>query len=210
MRRRQEPPLVAAFPSQAAGMGPAAVSSYKRSAMSLMSVGPGPDFPDVVNVIIEIPAQTGPVKYEVDKYTGAVFVDRFMATSMFYPCNYGYVSQTLGQDGDPVDVLVITPHPLLPGTVIPCRMVGMLRMEDESGGDAKLLAVPADHLTRSYLKVRDVHDVAPELLASIEHFFVHYKDLEPGKWVKTQGWTGCEDALAELRESALRYRDEGK
>ncbi len=174
--------------------------------MSLNAVGFGSEFPKVVNVIIEIPAHTGPVKYEVDKETGAVFVDRFMATSMFYPANYGYVPETLGLDGDPVDVIVVTPQPLLPGTVIPTRIVGMLQMEDEKGSDAKLLAVPSDKLTTNYQHIRDIEDVPQELRSSIEHFFVHYKDLEPGKWVKTQGWTDAEQAQQELLESAERHQ----
>jgi len=175
--------------------------------MSLNAVTPGPDAPDIVNVVIEIPANTGPVKYEVDKYTGAVFVDRFMSTSMFYPCNYGYVPDTLALDDDPLDVVVVTPHQLLPGVVIPCRMVGMLKMEDEAGPDAKLLGVPADHLTPVYREVKEATDLPAQLLASIEHFFVHYKDLEEGKWVKTDGWDDAAAARAELITSLERYRE---
>jgi inorganic pyrophosphatase len=122
--------------------------------MSLSSVSPGPRAPEEVNVVIEIPAATGPVKYEVDKVTGAIFVDRFMATPMFYPCNYGYVPETLAEDGDPADVLVVTPYPLLPGSVIVAKPVGVLRMEDESGYDAKILAVPPAKLTAEYADVR--------------------------------------------------------
>ncbi len=174
--------------------------------MSLDAVGAGSDVPTMVNVIIEIPANTGPVKYEVDKATGGVFVDRFLSTSMFYPCNYGYVPETLAPDGDPLDVIVITPHPLLSGVVIPCRLVGMLRMEDEAGDDAKCLGVPADHLTPLYREVRDIGDVAESLLSTIEHFFVHYKDLEEGKWVKTRGWADAQQARAELEASLATYR----
>jgi inorganic pyrophosphatase len=176
--------------------------------MSLNSVGAGPDVPDVVNVVIEIPAQTGPVKYEVDKYTGAVFVDRFLATSMFYPCNYGYVPETLAADGDPLDVAVVTPQPLLPGSVIPARLVGVLQMEDEAGGDAKCLAFPADHLTTQYRAIRDLADVSTHLRATIEHFFVHYKDLEEGKWVKTRGWEDAAAARKSLEEAVANYREQ--
>ena len=175
--------------------------------MSLSAVTPGPDSPDIVNVVIEIPANTGPVKYEVDKYTGAVFVDRFMSTSMFYPCNYGYVPQTLALDDDPLDVVVVAPHSLLPGVVIPCRFVGVLRMEDEAGDDAKLLGVPADHLTPVYREVFEAVDLPTQLLASIEHFFGHYKDLEEGKWVKTNGWGDAAAARAELVSSLERFRE---
>ena len=174
--------------------------------MSLDGVGAGPDVPNVVNVVIEIPANTGPVKYEVDKATGAVFVDRFLSTSMFYPCNYGYVPDTLAADGDPLDVIVLTPHALLSGVVIPCRLVGMLRMEDEAGDDAKCLGVPADHLTPLYQDVRDIGDVSDSLLSTIEHFFVHYKDLEKDKWVKTRGWGDASEARAELEASLAEYR----
>jgi inorganic pyrophosphatase len=174
--------------------------------MSLDGVGAGPDVPSVVNVVIEIPANTGPVKYEVDKATGALFVDRFLSTSMFYPCNYGYVPDTLAADGDPLDVVVIAPHPLLSGVVIPCRLVGVLRMEDEAGDDAKCLGVPADHLTPLYRDVRDIGDVSESLLSTIEHFFVHYKDLEEGKWVKARGWGDALEARAELEASLATYR----
>ena len=156
--------------------------------MSLSSVSAGAAAPDEINVVVEIPANTGPVKYEVDKDSGAVFVDRFMATSMFYPCNYGYVPDSLADDGDPLDVLVITPHPLIAGTVITVRAVGVLQMTDEAGDDAKILAVPVSRVTRNYDGVKDPDDLPPELLATVEHFFAHYKDLEAGKWVKISGW----------------------
>jgi len=175
--------------------------------MSLMSVPPGDKVPEEVNVIIEIPDQTGPVKYEVDKDTGAVFVDRFLTTSMLYPCNYGYVPNSLALDGDPLDVLVVTPQPLISGTVIPCRLVGVLQMEDEAGDDAKLLGVPADHLTRQYRAVKEYTDLPESLLATIEHFFAHYKDLEANKWVKVAGWAGSARAHRELEESLARYED---
>jgi inorganic pyrophosphatase len=156
--------------------------------MSLKAVGPGENVPDEINVIVEIPANTGPVKYEVDKESGAVFVDRFMATAMFYPCNYGYVPDSLADDGDPLDVLIVTPHPLIAGTVIRCRPVGVLKMSDEAGDDAKIVSVPVRRVTRIYEQVQQVADLPEMLVKSIEHFFAHYKDLEEGKWVKIEGW----------------------
>ena len=155
--------------------------------MSLNNVPAGKDMPEVVNVIIEIPAHADPVKYEVDKDTGAMFVDRFMATCMHYPVNYGYVNNTLSLDGDPVDVLVMTPFPIISGSVIKCRPVGVLNMTDESGTDAKVLAVPVDKLSTIYRDVKDINDVPELTKQQIEHFFSHYKDLEPGKWVKIDG-----------------------
>ncbi|WP_102794508.1 inorganic diphosphatase [Bowmanella denitrificans] len=175
--------------------------------MSLNAVPAGKNLPEEVNVIIEIPAHSDPVKYEVDKESGAIFVDRFMATCMHYPTNYGYVPHTLSEDGDPVDVLVITPFPLLAGSVIACRPVGVLKMTDESGTDAKVLAVPKDKLSTIYRNVKDIEDV-PELLRNqIEHFFEHYKDLEPNKWVKIDGWDNAEAAKAEIVSSVKRYED---
>ena len=175
--------------------------------MSLSAVPPGRHLPNEINVIIEIPANTGPVKYEVDKVSGVVFVDRFMATPMFYPCNYGYVPETLAEDGDPLDVLVVTPHPLLPGTAIACRPVGVLKMTDEAGDDAKVLAVPLDTLTSEYREVAGVDDLPHQLVRRIEHFFAHYKDLEPGKWVRIDGWADRAAALAAIEDSLARHRE---
>ena len=177
--------------------------------MSLNNGPAGKDMPEVVNVIIEIPAHADPVKYEVDKDTGAMFVDRFMATCMHYPVNYGYVNNTLSLDGDPVDVLVMTPFPIISGSVIKCRPVGVLNMTDESGTDAKVLAVPVDKLSTIYRDVKDINDVPELTKQQIEHFFSHYKDLEPGKWVKIDGWADAEAAKAEIVSSAKRY-EEGK
>jgi len=173
--------------------------------MGVGNVGPGENVPKEINVIIEIPAAGVPVKYEIDKATSAMFVDRFMATSMYYPCNYGYVPHTLSEDGDPVDVLVITPFPLISGSVVRCRPVAVLKMTDESGPDAKLLAVPVDKLTPKYKNGKTAQDVDPGLLASIKHFFEHYKDLEPGKWVKVEDWAGPETAEKEIIDSISRY-----
>ena len=175
--------------------------------MSLSAVPPGLRVPDELNVIIEIPANTGPVKYEVDKVSGAVFVDRFMSTPMFYPCNYGYVPETLAEDGDPLDVLVLTPYPLLSGSVVAARPIGVLRMADEAGDDAKILAVPLDRLTTEYREVVSPETVPGQLIARIEHFFAHYKDLEPGKWVRLDGWGDADAAREIVIGSLARFRD---
>lgn len=175
--------------------------------MSLNAVPAGNNVPDEVNVIIEIPAHADPVKYEVDKDTGALFVDRFMATCMHYPTNYGYVPNTLSDDGDPVDVLVMTPFPLLSGSVIRVRPIGVLKMTDESGEDAKVLAVPIDKLSTIYREMHKIEDVPALLLHQIEHFFQHYKDLEPNKWVKIEGWEGAEAAKQEITSSVTRFEE---
>ncbi len=173
--------------------------------MNINKIGVGDKAPNEFNVVIEIPAQSGPVKYEVDKASGAMFVDRFMSTAMFYPCNYGYIPQTLSEDGDPVDVLVITPVPLIPGSVVKVRPIGVLKMTDEAGPDAKLLAVPTEKLLPMYSFMREYSDVLPHLLAMITHFFEHYKDLEVNKWVKIDGWEGSESAKKEILQSIERY-----
>lgn len=173
--------------------------------MNLDRVGPGETIPNDVNVIIEIPSHSDPVKYEVDKKTGAMFVDRFMNTAMHYPCNYGYIPKTLSEDGDPVDVLVVTPIPLISGSVIRCRCIGVLKMTDEAGPDAKLLAVPIDKLCRMYRQVQSPEDLPDMLLAQITHFFEHYKDLEDAKWVKVEGWSGATDAEQEINDAIERF-----
>ena len=173
--------------------------------MNLDRVSSGRDIPNDFNVIIEIPAHGEPIKYEVDKATGAMFVDRFMSTAMHYPCNYGYVPHTLSDDGDPVDVLVITPIPLLTGVVVRCRPVGMLKMEDEAGMDAKVLAVPIDKLTNLYRDIESPRDLPESILHQISHFFAHYKDLEAGKWVKIEGWVGAAEAKTEIMSGVERY-----
>lgn len=174
--------------------------------MNLEKVGPGENAPEEINVIIEIPSHSDPVKYEVDKHTGAMFVDRFMNTAMHYPCNYGYVPHSLSEDGDPVDVLVITPVPLISGSVIQCRPIGMLQMTDESGPDAKILAVPVDKLCTSYRQVTSYKDVNEMMLAQIRHFFEHYKDLEKNKWVKVEGWEDGDAAQGEIGASIARFQ----
>ncbi len=175
--------------------------------MNLDRVTSGRDLPNDFNVIIEIPMHGDPIKYEVDKETGAMFVDRFMSTAMHYPCNYGYIPHTLSEDGDPVDVLVITPVALITGVVVRCRPVGMLKMTDEAGVDAKLIAVPVDKLCSIYKDVKSPEDVSPLLLAQISHFFEHYKDLEPNKWVKVEGWVGAEEAKEEIMAGVDRYKN---
>jgi len=175
--------------------------------MNLDRVTPGKKAPDEFNVIIEIPAHADPVKYEVEKETGAMFVDRFMITSMHYPANYGYVPHTLSDDGDPCDVIVPTPIPLLTGSVVICRPVGLLRMTDESGDDAKVLAVPVDKITKRWSHVEGPEDMPEELMQRIAHFFEHYKDLDEGKWVRVGGWEGIEAARQEILKSIEMYND---
>jgi inorganic pyrophosphatase len=173
--------------------------------MSLDNVTPGKNVPESFNVIIEIPMNADPVKYEVDKATGAIFVDRFMSTAMHYPTNYGYVPKTISGDGDPVDVLVITPVPLIPGVVVKCRAIGILKMEDEAGMDGKVLAVPIDKVLSLYTRWQKPEDLSPVRLKTIAHFFEHYKDLEDGKWVKILGWEGPESARQEIMEGIENY-----
>jgi len=175
--------------------------------MNLDRVTAGEKVPDEFNVIVEIPAHSDPVKYEVDKETGAMFVDRFMNVAMHYPCNYGYIPHTLSEDGDPVDVLVVTPFPLISGTVIKCRPLALLKMTDESGPDAKIIAVPIDKLATLYRQTHSIEDLRPELLKQIEHFFEHYKDLENNKWVKIDGWEGIESAKQEVTGSITRFEN---
>ncbi len=175
--------------------------------MNLDRVSAGSDVPNDCNVIIEIPMRGDPIKYEVDKETGALFVDRFMSTAMHYPCNYGYIPRTLSDDGDTSDVLVLSPMPLITGVVVRCRPIGMLKMEDEAGGDAKILAVPTDKLTGLYRAVQSPRDLPEITTRQIAHFFEHYKDLEPGKWVRVSTWVGAEEAKAEILASVTRYND---
>ncbi|MCD9458978.1 inorganic diphosphatase [Marinibactrum halimedae] len=175
--------------------------------MSFEKVPAGKNVPDEVNVVIEIPMNGDPIKYEIDKDSDAIFVDRMLGTAMHYPCNYGYVPNTLCGDGDPADVLVVMPLPLLTGSVIRCRPVGVLKMTDESGEDAKVIAVPVDKVTPLYKDVQTVTDLPELLLNQITHFFEHYKDLEKGKWVKVDGWEGVEAAKKEISDSVERYEN---
>lgn len=175
--------------------------------MNLDRVSSGRDAPNEINVIIEIPAHSDPVKYELDKDTGAMFVDRFMSTAMHYPCNYGYIPHTLSKDGDPADVLVLTPVPLISGSVVCCRPVGVLKMADESGDDAKILAVPIDKLCKSYRQLDNYRDLPHDLLDQIAHFFEHYKDLDEGKWVRVDGWGGLDEAKQEITASIQMHNE---
>ncbi|WFE69057.1 inorganic diphosphatase [Thiomicrospira sp. R3] len=173
--------------------------------MGYAAVTAGQDLPNDINVIIEISAFASPIKYEVDKDTDLVWVDRLQGATMAYPANYGYINQTLANDGDPVDVLVVTPHPLMVGSVIRCRPIGVLKMTDDGGEDAKVIAVPANKLTPIYKDITAVEQI-PLLKEQIEHFFKHYKDLEPGKWVKIDGWEDVESAKKEILDGANRYQ----
>ena len=173
--------------------------------MGLDLVSSGKDVPNEINVVIEIPKDAEPVKYEVDKASGAIFVDRVLSTPMRYPCNYGYVPRTLGGDGDPLDALVILPLPLVPGSVIRCHPVGMLKMTDEAGGDEKLVVVPVAKVFAGYAHIDDIGQVSSNWLERIGHFFEHYKDLEKGKWVKVEGWHGADAAKQEITEGVKRY-----
>jgi len=175
--------------------------------MNLDRVSSGNNVPNEINVVIEIPSHADPVKYELDKETGAMFVDRFMSTAMHYPCNYGYVPHTLSKDGDPVDVLVLSPVPLISGSVIQCRPVGVLLMTDEAGDDAKVLALPIDKLCKTYRQIDSCRDLPEDLLNQISHFFEHYKDLDEGKWVRIGGWGGVDEAKSEILDSLKLYED---
>ncbi|HHU93790.1 MAG TPA: inorganic diphosphatase [Alcaligenaceae bacterium] len=176
--------------------------------MSLTAIGYGDNAPEEFNVVVEIPMNSDPVKYEIDDSTGVVMVDRFMLAAMHYPCNYGYVPQTISEDGDPVDVLVLSPFPIQVGAVVKCRAVGVLNMEDEAGGDAKVLAVPVTKLYPPYRHINQPSDLPQEELDRIQHFFERYKDLEKGKWVKVQGWADADAAKAEISSSIERYKAE--
>ncbi|ADV65354.1 inorganic diphosphatase [Desulfurococcus mucosus] len=172
-------------------------------------LGPGSKAPEEVYVVIEIPVNSG-VKYELDKETGLLFVDRVLYTSMVYPFNYGFIPGTLEEDGDPVDVLVVSSEPLVPGSVIKARPVGVLETEDEKGRDAKIIAVPADKVDPRYSGVRDIGDIPEPVKQRIKHFFEHYKELEPGKWVKTIGWRNREEALKRIRAAIERAGTQAK
>jgi len=162
------------------------------------------NLPDEINVVIEIPMNDNPVKYEIDKDSGAIFVDRFIQVAMFYPCNYGFIPHTLSGDGDPVDVLVLSNYPVIPGAVMKCRPVGVLMMEDESGVDEKIIAVPIDKVDISFSNVKDINDVNNDVKLRIKHFFEHYKDLEKGKWVKILGWEDIKKAKSLIEEGVKR------
>lgn len=174
--------------------------------MDISKISPGVNPPYDINVVIEIPQGGEPVKYELDKESGALFVDRFLHTSMVYPSNYGFIPHTLSDDGDPCDVLVVGQSPVIPGAVIRSRPIGVLHMEDESGQDEKILAVPVDKLHPFYSKIKTHEDLPEILLEKIAHFFKHYKDLEKGKWVTIVKWEGPEGAAKLIEEGLTRAK----
>ena len=176
--------------------------------MNIDAIPVGPNPPWDVNVIIEIPQGGLPVKYEMDKASGALFVDRFLHTAMYYPGNYGFIPHTLSDDGDPCDVIVLNPTPVVPGCIIRSRPIGVLKMEDEAGMDGKVLAVPTDKILSIYTQWQKPEDMNPMRLKTIAHFFEHYKDLEPGKWVKILGWEGPQAAIQEVLDGIANYQKE--
>ena len=176
--------------------------------MRLDAIAIGNDPPNDVNVIVEVPVGGAPIKYELDKAAGALVVDRFLYTPMFYPGNYGFVPHTLSMDGDPIDVLVCNTRAIMPGGIMNCRPVGALIMEDDGGPDEKIIAVPAPHLTRRYEHVHNFSDLPEITLEQVQHFFEHYKDLEPGKWVKIQDWIDADGARTLIAEAIERARGE--
>ena len=176
--------------------------------MRIEHIAIGKNPPDDVNVIVEVPIGGEPIKYELDKKAGTLVVDRFLHTPMRYPGNYGMVPHTLSDDGDPIDVLVASTRPIVPGAVINVRPVGVLKMEDESGGDEKIIAVPSTHLTKRYINVKNYTDLPVISIEQIAHFFEHYKDLEPNKWVKIIGWGDAEEARKLIMESIDRAKSE--
>lgn len=178
--------------------------------MNIDAIAIGKNPPHDLNVIIEVPMGGEPVKYEMDKQSGALFVDRFLFTPMRYPGNYGFVPHTLCGDGDPLDVLVLNSRPVVPGSVMRCRPIGVLMMEDDGGRDEKLLALPVSKLTAEYEKVEDVTDLPEILLKNVEHFFTHYKDLEKEKWVRIGQWGDAAEARRVTLEAIERYQAEGK
>ncbi len=176
--------------------------------MNLDAISPGDNVPYDVNVVIEVPIGGEPIKYEMDKAAGALVVDRFLYTAMRYPGNYGFIPHTLSDDGDPCDVVVANTRAIVPGAVISCRVVGVLLMQDESGGDEKIIAVPSDRLTKRYAHVQDYTDLPDITIQQIEHFFTHYKDLEPNKWVKIIRWGNADEARKLVLEALNRGKKE--
>jgi len=174
--------------------------------MNIDAIKIGINPPDDVNVVIEVPIGGEPIKYEMDKASGALFVDRFLYTAMRYPGNYGFIPHTLSGDGDPCDVIVGNTRAVVPGAVMNCRIVGVLLMEDEAGGDEKLIAVPSPQLTQRYAHVQNYTDLPDITLKQIQHFFEHYKDLEPAKWVKIKAWGDAADARRMVMEGIERAK----
>ncbi|AJF00194.1 MULTISPECIES: inorganic diphosphatase [Pandoraea] len=174
--------------------------------MDFNSIPAGTSIPDDFNAIIEIPADASPVKYEADKGLNLFRVDRFLSTSMRYPANYGFVPSTLSRDGDPVDVLVVAPYPIQTGALVRCRPIGLMKMTDEAGEDAKVIAVPIDKICAASVGIEVLPDLGEALLSRIEHFFKHYKSLEPGKWVRFEGWGDIDAARKELLEAQAAFK----
>ena len=174
--------------------------------MSYNQIPAGKDLPNDIYVAIEIPANSSPIKYEIEKEFDALMVDTIVVSLMHYSASYGRVQNTLSEDGDALDVLVVTPYPVVPGSVIRARPIGILNMSDEAGKDAKLIAVPHDKLSVLYQDVKEPSDLPALLIEQIEHFFENYKDLEKGKWVKIDGWAGSEAAKAEIMKAAAAYK----
>ena len=174
--------------------------------MDIKKIPPGKNPPEDIFVVVEIPQGSG-IKYEVDKESGAVFVDRFLFTAMYYPFNYGFIPNTLADDGDPTDVLVISSEPVVPGSVIRCRPIGMLEMEDEAGIDTKVIAVPVSKLDRSFENIKDISDIPNAVREKIKHFFEHYKELEKGKWVKVKNFKSVNDAMEEIKKSIENFQN---
>ncbi|MFI4846933.1 MAG: inorganic diphosphatase [Candidatus Makana argininalis] len=178
--------------------------------MSLYKVTSGKKIPDDINVIIEIPFNSHHIKYEVDKKSGILFINRITNNNMIYPCNYGYINNTLSLDGDALDVLVLLNYFIYPGTVIRCRPIGLLKMEDESGKDSKLLVVPHNKISREYININDISDLSKNIKNQIVHFFKHYKDLEKNKWIKIEGWDNVNAAKSEIMISFNRFKNKNK
>jgi inorganic pyrophosphatase len=174
--------------------------------MRLDAIKVGDNPPEDVNVIIEVPVGGAPVKYEMDKDAGTMVVDRFLYTPMRYPGNYGFVPHTMSDDGDPIDVLVPSQRPIIPGAIMNCRPIGVMLMEDEAGGDEKIIAVPSSKLTRRYEDVKDIAQLPEITRDQIQHFFEHYKDLEPGKWVKIVRWGDAAEASKLISEAIERHK----
>ncbi|WP_176082540.1 inorganic diphosphatase [Martelella sp. HB161492] len=177
--------------------------------MRIDAIKIGENPPEDINVIVEVPLGGQPIKYEMDKDAGVLVVDRFLYTPMMYPGNYGFVPHTLSDDGDPIDVLICNLRPLVPGCVINVRPIGVMMMEDNSGKDEKIIAVPSENVSARFTKIRDYQDMPEIQLKQIEHFFEHYKDLEPGKWVKIFGWHGAEEAKKLIVEAIERAKTKG-
>jgi len=176
--------------------------------MRIDAISTGKNPPHEVNVIVEVPVGGEPIKYEMDKAAGTLVVDRFLYTSMRYPGNYGFIPHTLSDDGDPIDVLIANQRGIIPGAVVAVRPIGVLKMNDEAGGDEKIIAVPVPKLTRRYENVHEASDLPDITLKQIEHFFEHYKDLEPGKWVKVVGWGNAAEARAMIEQAMARAKAE--